>query len=201
LNRSVFLLFFVFQPVLEYFRIGDWKNIPSFPILDFRKQKEAFMNSDLIEHGWKYIASTALLIASVGLSWQGMQPAQAINGPNLSLGTNPVFSVGGTNPGTIMSADPSQMMVVTDVILTTANTSNNISNPCRSVIELSTSAGKILGSFRLTSIDDNGYAYQPTSIQHPFVSGLPVPVNESLELSHTGDCHLNYTISGHYAAP
>jgi hypothetical protein len=159
------------------------------------------MNSNLIEHGWKYIASTALLIASVGLSWKSLQPAQANNGPNLSLGINPVFSVGGTSAGTIMSADPSQMMVVTDVILTTANTGNGTSNPCRSVIELSTSAGDILGSFRLTSIDDNSYSYQPTSVQHPFVSGLPIPVNQSLELTHSGDCHLNYTISGHYAAP
>ena len=117
------------------------------------------------------------------------------------MGTNPVFSVGGTSVGTIMPADSSQMMVVTDVLLTVANASNGASNPCRSVVALSTSGGATLGSFRLTSIDDNGYSYQPTSIQHPFVSGLPIPVNESLELSHSGDCLLNYTISGHYTAP
>ncbi len=143
--------------------------------------------------------------AMIGSCFMFSAAASAIPGPSISYGANPVVSAGGeaSSSQTLFTAPSSQLIVVTDVVLTVSGYSNY--DPCRSVISLITSGGDTIGSFRLVAMDDSGNNSYPrwgtSNVVHSFVSGLPLPIGESLELTHSGDCSVNYTISGYYAEP
>ena len=145
------------------------------------------------------IASVALLVSSIGNSFALPQ------GPSVNIGSNPVFSYGGTvsnNSTTLFTAPSDQTMVVTDIVLTMAE------QTCTSTIMLNTSAGNV-SSFKLYSnfyTAGDGYgrsatSIEPKSISHSFNSGVPVSMNDGLNIAESGGCNVSYTVSGYYAHP
>ena len=127
-------------------------------------------------------------------------------GPVVATGTNPAFSTGGgvSSATTIQlkTAPANSILMVSDVVLTIDPHGN-----CTNVVSLKTSTGNILGQFRLGSQrESNGggysaFAASPSQIQHSFSFGLPVPSEESLELTTTTSCPLSYTIAGYTTLP
>lgn len=132
-------------------------------------------------------------------------------GTSVSYGANPVISAGGTissETRTVFTAPADQMVVITDLLLSMNSSS------CASLLSIGTSSGTTLAAARLHSysdrIDEEGsYHYvraamtnsQPSSIQHAFTSGLPIPAGTSLEIAEAGGCTVAYTLSGYYAQP
>ena len=156
---------------------------------------------------YRNLLGTAAIILSGAVFVHSLSSANAFpQGPNLSLGSNPVFSFGGTvsnGTSTLFSAPADQIMVVTDLLL-----SMN-SDHCTSDVTLSTSSGSSLAAIDLYSrvinsshSNNHRAAYNPaTLISHTFASGLPIPTNESLEIAENGACNVAYTVSGYYAHP
>ena len=127
-------------------------------------------------------------------------------GVSVSYGANPLISAGGSvssETETVFIAPADQVVVVTDLLLSMYDTD------CTSLVEVRTSTGTTLAAARLHSfqekVDTTYYPRaamtnsQPSSIQHAFSSGLPLPAGTSLEISETGGCSVAYTLSGHYA--
>lgn len=142
------------------------------------------------------IASLALLIWSIGETFAYPQ------GPNLSMGSNPVFSYGGDVGSTsvnLMTVPANQTAIVTDVVFTIVGHSSNVANPCRAYINMSDSSGNSLARFRITSLDDNSYSFTPTLVSQSFLSGLPISSGDDLILSGSGGCDYSYTVSGYYS--
>ena len=150
------------------------------------------------------ILSTAALIHAVNFAHANP------TGPSISLGGNPTIASGGTISNgsvTLFTAPTDQMIIITDLILTMN------SDDCRSSLIMSTTSGNVLSQTKLHSnygSINSGSTHQsraalttsqPSSIQHSFGSGLPIPINESLEISETGGCNIAYTLTGYYAEP
>lgn len=118
--------------------------------------------------------------------------------PAVSIGSNPVWSKGGEVDGvtiSVMDAPSDQDVVITDVVLSFSN------NNCSSRVEIRTDTGETLAFFRLRQTDEYYRTSEPTSIQHSFNSGLPVPAGQTLVLQEYGGCDVAYTLSGYYAQP
>jgi hypothetical protein len=116
----------------------------------------------------------------------------------VSTGSNPVWSKGGEVDGvtiSVMDAPSDQDVVITDVVLSFSNSN------CYSRVEIRTDTGDILAFFRLRQTDEYYRTSEPTSIQHSFNSGLPVPAGQTLVLQEYGGCDVAYTLSGYYAQP
>ena len=148
-----------------------------------------------------YALSSLVLSASIFV--HALNTAQALpQTQNISLGSNPLFTLGGTisnTTTTLFTAPNDQMMVITDIILTMN------SNSCGSTLELTNSNAATLSTFKLHSYNHLG-SYraaqsQVSSIQHAFNSGISVNPNDSLDISESGSCNVAYTISGYYAHP
>jgi hypothetical protein len=133
-------------------------------------------------------------------------PAFAIPGPSVSYGANPVWAVGGTvqnTSSTIATAPSDQVLIVTDLLLSMTEAS------CSSTLSIETSGGDTLGVFRLVSrkwswhgsYGNTGNYTQPSSVEHSFGSGLPIPLSQDLYLTESGNCDVAYTVSGYYAEP
>ena len=144
-------------------------------------------------------ASVALLVSSIGNSFALPQ------GPRVNIGTNPVFSYGGlvsNNTTSLFTAPSDQTMIVTDIVLTMAE------QTCTSTVTLNTSAGNV-SSFKLYSnfyTAGDGYgrsatSIEPKSISHSFNSGIPIGVNDEMDIVESGGCNVSYTVSGYYAHP
>ena len=129
----------------------------------------------------------------------------------VSYGANPVVSTGGTASATqtVFSAPSAHEIVVTDVVLT-GKGGSQISNyyyPCHSVLTLVAGSGATVASFRLSTdsyrryYNESGTTGQSMTVSHTFASGLPLPAGDTLDLTHTGDCEVEYTLSGYYAEP
>jgi hypothetical protein len=148
-----------------------------------------------------YALSSLVLSASIFV--HALNTAQALpQTQNISLGSNPLFTLGGTisnTTTTLFTAPNDQMMVITDIILTMN------SNSCGSTLELTNSNATTLSMFKLHSYNHlGGYRAaqsQVSSIQHAFNSGISVNPNDSLDISESGSCNVAYTISGYYAHP
>lgn len=151
---------------------------------------------------YKNLLGVAAILFAIAAISSTLPKAQAYPTPSVSFDANPVVSIGGTISGTtttVLTAPSDQMIVVTDVWLTMNQ------NNCTSKVTLNTSSGSTLAEAKLHS-----YRYSfgggisnshPTSIQHNFSSGLPIPVNESLEVTESGSCSVSFTISGYFAQP
>jgi hypothetical protein len=141
---------------------------------------------------------------AIGLGY-ALSSSQAIGypaGPAVSAGSNPVLAIGGTISSAtadLFTAPGDQDVVVTDVWLTIANRS------CSSDVLIATSAGATVATIKLFS-----YFYEstyeatnshPSSVQHSFGSGLPLPAGQTLQITESGGCSVAYTISGYYAQP
>ena len=152
-----------------------------------------------------YAFSSLLLSSSVLLYIISiiLGSAQAISqSPSVSMGSNPLFTVGGTisnGSDVVLNAPNDQMMVVTDVLLTMST------NNCSSNVEFTDSNGTSLSHFKLMSFNHLGTyraaQSEPSSVQHAFNSGIAIGTNVSLTLTETGSCNVAYTLSGYYAQP
>jgi len=120
------------------------------------------------------------------------------SGPAVSMGANPVWAQGGvvdSSTHTIVLAPAGRDVIVTDVVMSYFN------GGCNSRVEIRTNSGAILANFRLFHDYDSDKTMQPTTIQHSFVSGLPVPAGETLLLQEFDGCDVAYSLSGYYAQP
>jgi hypothetical protein len=144
----------------------------------------------------------ATLAVGLGFSLASSDAIGYPAGAAVSLGSNPVISVGGTVSSTsaeLFTAPVDQDVVVTDVWLTMAKHS------CSSVVDLVTSAGATVSTVKLFAYFFDGYSKaahsQPGSVRHSFGSGLPLPAGQSLQITESGGCSVAYTVSGHYVQP
>jgi hypothetical protein len=140
----------------------------------------------------------AALAGGLGFSIASGRAESYPAGAAISLGSNPVISAGdivdaGTN--TVFTAPDDHQIVVTDVILSYSN------GNCHPQVTLDRTDGTVLAKFRLRQDNDGDKTSEPTSVQHAFQSGLPVPAGESLRITEEGSCDVAYTISGYLAHP
>ncbi len=149
------------------------------------------------------IAIIAALSGCVGFLLSSPVAIGYPGGAAVSLGSEPTFSVGGTESGstlTVLTSPADQKAVVTDVVLTTS------ADNCYASVQMDT-AGSTVGMFKLHAdwANNNGWGNPtrspPTQVAHSFSSGLPIEPGDSLSLSASGGCSVAYTISGYYAQP
>jgi hypothetical protein len=146
----------------------------------------------------------ATLAVGLGFSLASSEANGYPAGPAVSLGTNPAFSSGGVVSSSFASVttdSSEQQMLITDVVLTMS------SNSCSSLVELRSTTGAVIGTFKLHSsfTNNNGWGNPhrtaPTQVTHSFGTGLPLSAGDSLEVVETGGCSVAYTVSGYYAQP
>ena len=147
----------------------------------------------------------ATLAVGLGFSLASSDAVGYPAGAAVSMGSNPVWSVGGTltgtSPETVLTPIDS-IGLVTDVVVTVAGTCGD-----GTWFQLTNSSGDVLGSFVLAS--DNyvgsaaGSVWTPTVVSHAFESGLPIAAGDTLNVARGGSssCSLRYTLSGYYAQP
>ena len=150
----------------------------------------------------------ATLAVGLGFSLASSDAVGYPAGPAVSMGVNPVWSVGGEAVGevSVMTAPEGQRVVVGDVVLSASGSASyhgsSRYNTCVSVVTAS-AGGETISQFRLVSaggVSDYN-PVQPTVIAHAFSNGLPIDEGDSLLLSHSGSCNVSYTLSGYYAQP
>lgn len=148
----------------------------------------------------------ATLAMGLGFSLASSEAVGYPAGAAVSLGTNPVWSVGGTLvsdvDNEVLVVDGSQVAIVSDVVLTTAG---NCADGMDIVLE--TTTGGIVGSFTIASDSHGGFnnytVWTPSKVSHTFGSGIPVQGTDTLTINRTGggSCDAKYTLSGYYAQP
>lgn len=148
----------------------------------------------------------ATLAVGLGFSLSSSEAVGYPAGAAVSLGANPVWAEAGfvsSVTSTLLTAPSDQVVVVTDLLLSMKSSS------CASTIKVETSDGELLAAAKLHSYFYNGGGSTwgeatnsaPTTIQHSFVSGLPLPAGQALEIQESGGCNVAYTLSGYYAQP
>ena len=146
----------------------------------------------------------AAIISSLGYFMSSLPSAEAYpQGPSVSLGSNPIFSMGGDSSGTLLTVPSDQSIVVSDVVLGASGT-NNYTHACTGIVNILNNSGTILASFRLSSDTSPYYSSQSNmagQLSHQFGSGILVQPNDSLMIDISGDCTVSYTISGYYVQP
>jgi hypothetical protein len=143
----------------------------------------------------------ATLTIGLGFSLASSEAIGYPAGPAVSLGTNPVWSVGGFTEAAetieIGTAPVGMDMIITDVHMTGSCRNCTI----RASIETESST---LASYRWWQWSDGGgetsSVISPDPIAQSMVSGLRVPAGESVTLTISGH-GMDYTISGYYAQP
>jgi hypothetical protein len=162
----------------------------------------------------------ATLAVGLGFSLSSSEAVGYPAGAAVSLGINPVFSVGGTGissggASTIVTAPATQDMIVTDVLLQSYTTSG-CKRAHRSALSI---GGTLVGDFETSSaFGGSGYHDSMTDggsqVSQSFGSGIRVQAGETLQISvsqtwdftRTGcsaevNGGVRYTISGYYAQP
>jgi hypothetical protein len=160
------------------------------------------------DHSLPLILNTflALSVGALGVLALGSATADGYpSGAAVGYGQNPIVAQGGSLSGgsvDIFVAPPDQVIVVTDLLLSTSGSDGY--SPCIPVVELNTSGGQLLGRFRIASYTAyvSTVNFTPANVSHSFVSGLPVPPGETLTISGaTGVCTVDFSVSGYYAQP
>jgi hypothetical protein len=158
----------------------------------------------------------AALATSLGLA---LSPSQATGypaGAAVSLGTNPVWSAGGSTTSdsagvTVISAPADHDLVVTDVVMTPTSPDTTCEMLLNSELSLS-GTGENLSQYNL-SLDIYGSSSSANTtifgVNAHYMSGLRIPAGESLLLRVTtfaeghscGGKYVMYSISGYTAQP
>jgi hypothetical protein len=147
--------------------------------------------------------TTAMAVGfGAAMTW-GLGAGEAIGypaGAAISYGSNPTFSYGGEGDGgtsvTAVTVPSGQRAIITDVVLTTWNSSIT---GCASAVTLS-AGSDTLGRFQVGSNTSTyDVSYGADGVSHAFSSGLPVPSGASLNINISGSCTISYTVSGYYA--
>jgi hypothetical protein len=152
------------------------------------------------------LASVALLIWSIGETFAFPQ------GPNVSMGSNPIMSYGGVITNGTQSVDSfsNADFIVSDLVITSSGkpsyklpTSGFYNGNCVSDIVFSTTTQTNVASFQVRTWFDSGTEaasiIDSNIITHSFQSGLRIPTNEELFIENSGTCEIAYTISGYLA--
>ena len=147
------------------------------------------------------IALIAALAAGLGAALTSNDAIGYPAGPAVSLGSNPIWSSGGTirNTGLYpsdafpLSAPVDQDMVVTDIWM--------FSSDGEGSLQFISADGEVLGFFK--AFDDGSYGgRKPLNVQ--LKSGIRVPAGETVTVT-SPDSHSTasrpYTLSGYYSQP
>jgi hypothetical protein len=146
----------------------------------------------------------ATLAVGLGFSLASSEAVGYPAGAAVSLGTNPVWSVGG-NPGstdtiTALTAPSDQAAIVTDVAITASG--YNGGYPCITTVTLLDPDGTSAAAYRVVSnASPYSSSWGPNSVVQAFSSGVAVAPGDTLRISVAGNCTISYTLSGYYAQP
>lgn len=143
----------------------------------------------------------AALAAGLGATLSSNDAVGYPAGPAVSLGSNPIWSSGGTIRNTdsfaadavSLTAPVGQDLVVTDIWM--------LSSDGEGSLRFSSADGEVLGIFK--SFDDGSYGgRKPLSVQ--LKSGIRVPAGETVTVTSPGSYSTAarpYTLSGYYSQP
>ena len=138
-----------------------------------------------MQHGWKYIMSVAAVIAAVAMLVEALQPAYAINTPNISMGSNPIDSFykgcSGQTDVVVFTNNSGMDFVITDIVIYNGAVSLDIGSQVGSPTEF-------IG----------GYASYGYDQRFQFTSGIVVGAGESLYCTDQ-NAYPELTISGYYS--
>ena len=148
-----------------------------------------------------HIGLVAVLALGLGFSLSSSEAIGYPSGTTVSMGENPVWSVGGEHntsaPHIVITAPDDQDAVVTDVVLSFDCGS------CSPQVDLK-AGGQTLGSYAYRHMEHYGASRSHTSspfpITHSYRSGLHVPAGESLTIQVSSNS-VNYSLSGYHAQP
>jgi hypothetical protein len=154
----------------------------------------------------------ATLAVGLGFSLSSSEAVGYPAGAAVSLGANPVFSVGGqlsgTESRTLSPGSEGYAMVITDVMLTASDTSHSCRGNSRFIIQDSTGA---LASYAVgVTYDSRSYANWQPQLVGTLQSGIRIDPGGGLTIAtealYEGGCggskmEVEYTISGYYAQP
>ena len=131
-----------------------------------------------------YFGIASIIFATACLIWSIGQATAYPQGPNISRGSNPVFSVSSSNytTHTLYTNNTQGVAIITDFIA-----KGSINYTCNRTFTVSNSTDSI----SMSSSSDGMYHL---ALQ----SGLQVPSGESIEVSGGNYCS-NVSISGYYA--
>ena len=132
---------------------------------------------------------------AVGLGYS-LSSSQAVGYPGavaVSMGTNPLWSKGGTSSA--YSMDVVTAPVDRDMVLTDLSLSTHYDYDTRTGIDV---GGEPAG--RWTVSGKAGNAYTATTFGLAMTSGVRVPAGETLSLTTSGQS-IDYFMSGYYAQP
>ena len=160
----------------------------------------------------------ATLAVGLGFSLASSQAIGYPAGSAVSLGSNPVWSTGGSvvagSVAEIISAPDEQDLILSDVLLASSTTAN-CKRSHQTVLSID---GSLIGDFE-TSSSYGGSGYHESAsdggamVSHAFSAGLRVPAGQTLEITVSetwafakyGSCssggEVRYTLSGYYAQP
>ncbi len=157
---------------------------------------------------------TGLAIGFGSTITMALQARDAVGYPGgtaVSMGSNPVVSVGGEITGSssvsAMTSPTDQALIITDVVLVASDQSSS----CRAHTTVYMRAGtEEIARFAVgTTYDTRNYSNWAPLIDTQFSSGLRVPPDTELFIStgedYSGGCsgslEVVYTLSGYYAQP
>ena len=136
----------------------------------------------------------ATLAIGLGFSLSSSEAIGYPAGPVVSLGSNPVWSVGGGFSSTayteVITAPSDREVVITDFLLSTDYSHQEI-------LFLRLASGEVVGKVLVGGASHNGGGV----VSHTLTSGVRVPAGEELQIkTHWGNT-IHYTLSGYYAQP
>ena len=142
--------------------------------------------------GDKQLIGIAAIVLALGFLVRSFPPAQAFNGPTVSLGSNPLVSFAGQGNSTLLTVPSDRDLVLTDFDFCNTNSSNYGHHN----IYLKDVAGNVYGRWWLRK----SYS-ELVSLSISKQSGLLIPAGTELIFDEGGSNYVTYTISGYYVQP
>ena len=148
----------------------------------------------------------ATLAVGLGFSLSSSEAAGYPAGAAVSMGANPIVSMGGTiGPGdtvTALTVPADALLIITDVYFG-ASAYTGSSNDCRTHLSIQDGAGSVRAVFAIGGNHGSGDHF---STEASLESGIPIESGELTIVGTTGPgsrpCSVStYTLSGYYAQP
>jgi hypothetical protein len=155
--------------------------------------------SDVLSEGWKYIASSAMLIFSFGFAGTVFIPAHAEIGPSVSSGGNPYASFygAGTEGANILTVPANSLFIVTTFLIDHNALSYSSAHNCELHIDgSSVLVGSMIKNYGMTGNSDTMGVSSTSFIQG--TARLAVSAGSSITIGGSG-CNTSYYIEGYYA--
>jgi hypothetical protein len=136
----------------------------------------------------------ATLAVGLGFSLASSVAVGYPAGAAVSLGTNPVWSVGGGFSSTayteFITAPSDREVVITDFLLSVGHGHSEL-------LFLRLASGEVVGKLLIFGASQPGGG----PVSHTMTSGIRVPAGEELQIKTQGGNSIHYTLSGYYAQP